>query len=424
MSKSSIAFHNLRGFTILLVVAFHSSLAYLASNRLVQASFDAPPYAWKAIPIVDSARWIGFDLFCAALYVFLMQFMFLLSGLFVWPSLPRKGAATFLYDRLLRLGLPFLLGVYVLMPLAHYPVYRLSAADASWSAFWVQWMALPFWPSGQLWFLWCLLALNLAATALYRLAPYAIEYLGRLSATGKEQPVRYFLGLLAASAIAYIPLSVVFQPWDWTQFGPFAFQSSYLLLYVVYFFAGVGIGVLGLDAGIFRAAGKLAGRWLIWAVGAFLAFVLWIIPTALARDAATAPLPGLQFLAALAFVISSTTACFALAAIFLRFATVPSRMLSKLSENAYGIYVFHYLFVIWLQYLLLQLPLFAIVKFAIVFAAALFMSWAAMAATSRALLGIGLLRPSAATAGRSSSQSGQPASLPQTISRATRGPGE
>jgi glucans biosynthesis protein C len=393
MSKSSIALHNLRGFAILLVVAFHSSLGYLASNRLVQVPFDAPPYAWKAIPIIDSARWIGFDLFCAALYVFLMQFMFLLSGLFVWPSLRRKGAATFLYNRLWRLGVPFLLGIYLLMPLAHYPVYRLSAADAGWSKFWAQWMALPFWPTGQLWFLWCLLALNLAATTLYRLAPSAIEYPGQLFATGKEQPVRYFLGLLAASAIAYIPLSVVFQPWDWTQFGPFAFQSSFLLLYVVYFFAGVGIGSFGLDAGIFRAAGKLAGGWVFWAASAFSAFVLWIIPTALARDAATAALPGLQLLAAVAFVVSSTSACFALAAIFLRFATAPSRVLSRLSENAYGIYVFHYLFVIWLQYLLLGLPLFAIVKFAIVFTAALFMSWAAMAAVWRALLGAGLLRP-------------------------------
>jgi glucans biosynthesis protein C len=391
MSKSSIAFQNLRGFTILLVVAFHSSLAYLASNPAVQAAFSAPPYAWKAIPIIDSARWIGFDVFCASLYVFLMQFMFLLSGLFVWPSLRRKGAVTFLYDRLWRLGLPFLLGVYGLMPLAHYPVYRLSAADASWSAFWAQWMSLPFWPSGQLWFLWCLLALNLAAAALYRAAPDIIEHLGRLSATGKERPFRYFLGLLAASGIAYLPLSFFFQPWDWTQFGPFAFQSSYLLLYVVYFFAGVGIGAFGLDAGVFREAGKLTSRWPIWAIGAFSAFVLWIIPTALARDAPAEALPGLQFLAAMAFLLSSTTACFALAAFFLRFATAPSRGLSRLSANAYGIYVFHYLFVIWLQYLLLGLPLFAVVKFVIVFAASLMLSWAATAAISGAVQAARLL---------------------------------
>jgi acyltransferase-like protein len=409
MTKSSVALHNLRGFTILLVVAFHSSLAYLASNPAVQTAFNAPPYAWKAVPIIDNARWIGFDLYCASQYVFLMQFMFMLSGLFVWPSLVRKGGAAFLKNRMLRLGVPFLLGVYVLMPLAHYPVYRLSASDTSWSAFWAQWMALPFWPSGQLWFLWCLLALNVAAVALYRVAPHMIEQLGRLSAIGKQHPIRYFAALLAVSAIAFMPLSMAFRPWDWTQVGPFAFQSSYVLLYPVYFFAGVGIGASGLDTGLFATSGKLPDRWLFWVASAFVGFVLWIIPTALGRDATSAALPGLQLFAAAGFVISSTTACFALAATFLRRMTTPSRILSRLSENAYGIYVLHYLFVVWLQYLLLDLPLFAVIKFAVVFSGALFMSWAAMFAGSRALLAIGLRRTSAA---RPSGSNSRTVSLP------------
>src|SRR5215467_13007348 len=38
---------------------------------------------------------------------FFMALMFLLSGLFVWPSLERKGSARFLRDRTLRLGVPF-----------------------------------------------------------------------------------------------------------------------------------------------------------------------------------------------------------------------------------------------------------------------------------------------------------------------------
>jgi len=50
----------------------------------------------------DPQRWFGFDLFCALQDVYLMTFMFFLSGLFVWPSLGRKGARTFVCDRLLR----------------------------------------------------------------------------------------------------------------------------------------------------------------------------------------------------------------------------------------------------------------------------------------------------------------------------------
>jgi len=134
-SKASVALYNLRGFAILIVVSFHSFLAYLASQPSSSQPFNSPPYHWTAFPITDSERWFGFDLFCAWQYIYVMQFMFFLSGLFVWPSLLRRGARTFICSRALRLGLPFLLGAYLLMPLAHYPVYRLGADDPSWSAF-------------------------------------------------------------------------------------------------------------------------------------------------------------------------------------------------------------------------------------------------------------------------------------------------
>ena len=98
MSKTRLALSNLRGFAILMVVAFHSCIAYLGSQPLSALPFNEPPYAWMANPIIDSERWFGLDLFCAFQYVYLMHLMFLLSGLFVWPSLVRRGR-TFLYDR-------------------------------------------------------------------------------------------------------------------------------------------------------------------------------------------------------------------------------------------------------------------------------------------------------------------------------------
>ena len=114
MSPTSLALNNLRAFVILIVLAFHSRLAYLYSLPASAFPFDEPPYKWLAFPIIDSHRWLGFDLFCAFQDVYLMSFMFLLSGLFVWPSLVRKGSGRFLQDRLMRLGLPFVVVVYLL----------------------------------------------------------------------------------------------------------------------------------------------------------------------------------------------------------------------------------------------------------------------------------------------------------------------
>ena len=101
-SRSSLALSNLRGLVIVVVLAFHSVLAYLASvgtaspgtpslgNAVVP--FNDPPYAWRAFPIVDSHHWLGFDIFCAWQDVYLMSLMFFLSALFTWSSLKRKGS--------------------------------------------------------------------------------------------------------------------------------------------------------------------------------------------------------------------------------------------------------------------------------------------------------------------------------------------
>ena len=289
MSKSSVALSNLRGFAIVMVVAFHSFIAYLGSQPASPLPFDNPPFGWTVNPIVDSERWFGFDLFCAFQYVYLMHLMFFLSGLFVWPSLLRKGGRAFLQDRFLRLGVPFLLGAYLLMPLAYYPVYRVTAVDPSVSAFWSHWLALPFWPSGPMWFLWCLLALNIVAAGLYCLAPRVGQLLARLSANAGSSPGRFFIGLVSASALAYLPLAAFFEPWQWVEFGPFAFQPSFAPQYAIYFFAALGIGAYGLEQGLFAADGMLARHWHLWLVGAPAAFLLWIIPTALIVQGAVNP---------------------------------------------------------------------------------------------------------------------------------------
>jgi len=391
MTKTSTALENLRGYAILIVVAVHSCIAYLGSQPDTQAPFDTPPYSWMVNPIVDSARSYGFDLFCAIQFPYMMHLMFFLSGLFVWPSLQRKNAGRFLFDRFLRLGMPFLLGVYLLMPIAYYPVYRVTAVDPSWSAFWSHWIALPFWPNGPLWFLWYLLALNICTAGLYRFVPRAGELLGRWAGIAQTSPGRFCMTLIGVSAVAYLPCALVFKPWQWISFGPFNIQASMILPYAIFFFAGLGVGIHGFERGLLAADGMLVRRWAVWLAAAGVAFVLWIIPTALIFKASGEGLLALQIVAALAFVTLSATACLGVTAVFLRFATVRLPVLNNLSDNAYGIYFFHYVFIIWLQYLLLGVALFALAKAVIVFTVTLLLSWAATAAFCSLSIGARLM---------------------------------
>ena len=181
-SPSSLALANLRGVVIVIVLAFHSVLAYVSWNPPATAPFDAPPFAWRAFPIVDSRRWFGFDLFCAWQDVYLMSLMFFLSGLFVWPSLMRKRSWGFVRDRLLRLAVPYAFAILMLIPLALYPTYVVTAVDDSVAAYWQHYLALPFWPNGPMWFLWLILVFNVAIVGVNWIAPNLLRVLGRWSA--------------------------------------------------------------------------------------------------------------------------------------------------------------------------------------------------------------------------------------------------
>ncbi|MBO0739538.1 MAG: acyltransferase family protein, partial [Alphaproteobacteria bacterium] len=169
--RSSLALDNLRAFVIVLVVSFHSVLAYLQFLPSEPFAFNAYPYLWRAFPIIDRHRWLPFDLFCAWQDVFLMSLFFFLSGLFVLPSLQRKGTSGFLRDRTLRLGIPFGVVITFLMPLALYPTYLQTATDPGVATYWQQWLALPFWPCGPMWFLWLLLAADFVVAGILRFSP-------------------------------------------------------------------------------------------------------------------------------------------------------------------------------------------------------------------------------------------------------------
>src|SRR3954471_2402773 len=144
----------------------------------------------------DSQRWLGFDLVVLFNDSFFMAFMFFISGLFVWNSLANKGWAAFLRDRAWRLGVPFLISIFVLMPIAYYPTflrYHLpGTTDFNFLHFWWRTLTAGPWPSGPAWFLWVLLAFDALAAAVWWLSPKAIDALGRLIAAARNRAMPAF----------------------------------------------------------------------------------------------------------------------------------------------------------------------------------------------------------------------------------------
>ncbi|MDE5458139.1 acyltransferase family protein [Bradyrhizobium sp. CSA112] len=333
----------------------------------------------------DKMRWLGFDLVVLFNDSFFMACMFLISGLFVHDSLTRKGAANFLRNRAWRLGIPFLVSIFVLMPIAYYPTflrYHLpGTTDFNFFHFWWRTLTVGPWPSGPAWFLWVLLALDAIAATLWALGPRLLKTSGLLIFSLRDQPRTAFVAFLVFSIAVYVPMRLIFGDASWLEPGgyPLPIQTSRILLYAGYFLTGVGIGVVSLRAGILSEDGELAKRWPVWLAfsslfyGAILLLVYahhnWI------ADFDSPPLSW-QIGYSLAFALFSAAMTFTVLAVSLSFAASTMRLLDAMRPQAYGIFLTHYIFVIWLQYAVYDYSWPAFAKFAAVFFGTLALSWA------------------------------------------------
>jgi hypothetical protein len=129
----------------------------------------------------DKAHWLGFDLVVLFNDSFFMACMLLISGLFVHQSLKPWGPTNFLANRALRLGVSFLLSIFVLMPLPDIPSLSPARHDRLRPpSFLVTYLiTVGPWPSGPAWFLWVLLAFDAVAALVWRMTPGVFDRRGK-----------------------------------------------------------------------------------------------------------------------------------------------------------------------------------------------------------------------------------------------------
>jgi len=373
LKEYNVALGYLRAFIIVLVVAHHAVLAYHPYAPPPPTSLVSQPRWWGAFPVVDTHRWAGFGFFTGFNDTFFMALMFFLSGCFLPGSLERKETGTFLRDRLLRLGVPFIIAAGFLAPLAYYPAFLQTGSGWSLAGFWKQWSGLGNWPAGPAWFLWVLLGFDVVTvvalslrgnSASVRQPPYVLT----------QRPFAFFALLVLLSAAVYIPMALFFGPMDWKSWGPFTFQTSRLFHYALYFLAGVLFGRQGLERTFLTAAGALAKRWALWLIFSLCAFAFATVITILVLTSHIGSMPW-AIAGGGAFSLSCAASGFAFLAIFLRFAGVRGKLFDSLSANCYGIYLLHYPLVSWLQYGMLNVSIPGFLKGATVTFGALILSW-------------------------------------------------
>jgi len=331
----------------------------------------------------DPKSWIGFDCVVLATDSFFMAMFFFLSGLFAWPGIARKGPLNYLSDRLVRLGLPFVICAFTIIPIAYYAISLRQHPEVDFTSYWWKTITVGPWPSGPIWFLWVLLAFDTVACLLYRLSSTLLDPINRLSLRGRRRPAEFFAVMLAVTAALYIPGRIHFGAGSWFEFGPFSVQHGRVLLYATYFFFGAGIGVQLLDRGLLAADGRMAKVTWDWMMLALIPYcAMWVL-IYIKREILGNPvaLPHwYEGIYGFFFAAFSVAVMFLILAYFLRFNYSGWSILDPMQPAAYGMFLVHYPIVLWLQYGMFDFDIPAIPKALVAFVLTVVLSWAATAA--------------------------------------------
>ena len=396
----------LKGFVISLVVLDHSLHAY----SLHYAKYWFLP---------DFDRSVGFDILHLHNDGFMMPSMFFFAGLVLFASLKRRGLVSFLKERLLRLGIPFIAGVIFVCPFLSYPKY-LAQQDSNigyWDYCTTVYLKLgpdSILQAGPFWFLSYLALLTVIALIIYYTVPRFYTLLRDFCQWVMEKPLP---GLLVIALLGILIQGLSDLRWGahwWIHFGRdvpqeawsypfwdfinhlFYARGARFIFKAYMFFLGLGFGYAGLLHNHYIWQ-KLANSWAKWAGAALLIGITYISVTLLNFDEVynndlrrflflqggdwedtwplivdTVPMILLRTTLLALFIFSQIMAYLAL---FRRFLNHDSATWQSLAMCSYGIYIIHEPFVVASQWYLQGSDVPIAIRFLMVGFGSLFISW-------------------------------------------------
>ena len=217
-------FDQIRALMIALVIAVHVPMAFGISWMGVRI-----PIEGAAVPFFGGISiWFGY--FCNTFFIYML---FLLSGYFVPRSVHKKGIANYLKDRLRRIGIPFLIGLFLINNAA-WLLGRLSPASPLAE---LPWSDIPFNRVGVLWFLVVLFVFDLLYCAWVALRG------DRFSVDTSVPIPRLRSWLISAVVLAIIEVVLTTRTDLWaalrsTPLDGLGFQGMHIFTYAFLFFLG------------------------------------------------------------------------------------------------------------------------------------------------------------------------------------------
>jgi surface polysaccharide O-acyltransferase-like enzyme len=343
---------HLRAALVILVVLHHVAIVYGA----------ATPFYYVEPPLTNPLAFMVGLVFVLFNQGWFMGALFLIAGYFTPGSFDRKGSGSFLKGRLLRLGIPLIIWIFVISPISSIGYWQMPAALTGITDP-LSWQAYPFLLGlGVAWFLALLLIFDLGYAAWRGLTK------NRTSSSMSESSTPSYLGIgifiLALAVVTYLFRIIIPMGKEVLDFPTLSYLPQYLSLFIV--------GIVAYRRDWFRTTPGSMG-----AVGFVIALLatLFLFPLALSGTLFSLELAepavfvgnGSWQSAAYALWDSAFAVGMCLAAItfFRRFFSSESSFGSFLSQQSYAVYVIHIPIVVFVAVALKGIGLGPFLKFAL-----------------------------------------------------------
>jgi glucans biosynthesis protein C len=317
MAKRLLFIDNLRVFCIIIVVLIHSAVTY----SCIGSWYYTEPTA------MGGFEKLFFFLFQSHAQAFSMSLFFFVSGYFIPASLERKGVKTFILDRLKRLGIPVLIYIFIIHPICVKLVYpQLNIAEFTLKGF----HNLDFLGrTGPLWFAFALLIFSVIFALVYKYLPSA-----KINPKISNLKVIGIIGLITLLAFGIRLIAPI-----GTSF--YNLQFCFFAAYIVFFYLGTQASKSTILDKITLPFGK---KWLYIAFG--IGIPLWFFTgyvgkTMEGKMLIAGGFNAASFLYALWESLFCVSIIIALIGIAKAKYDLQNQAMKFLSENTFGIYVFH-----------------------------------------------------------------------------------
>jgi peptidoglycan/LPS O-acetylase OafA/YrhL len=345
---------NLRVALVILVVLHHVAVVYGA----------AAPFYYVEPPYTDARAFQVLLVFVLANQSFFMGALFLLAGYFVPSSYQRKGAGGFLKEKLIRLGIPLVIWIFVLNPVSSIGYYLMPATVTGITTP-LTWQAYPeLIGLGPLWFVAMLLVFSLGYVGWRAVTRNRVD-----SRTDKRSRFSFIgigIVMLALAGATYLFRMLVPMGRSVWGFPTLSYLPQYLSLFV--------LGIVSNRRNWFESMPGSRGI-----AGAALALVVLVLLFPLAFDgrwfsltvgpALNNAMGGGHWQSAVYALFDSVFAvgmCLGLITLFRRFFNGEGSLASLLSRNSYAVYIIHTPVLIYLAYAMRAMDLPGLLKFGVV----------------------------------------------------------